>query len=154
MRRFAPIAIALACLLPAASAAAQPFPEGQQLYHEALAYWNLGEPACSHFEADGQLVNAPIIEELPSLQNGAWGITYWGDAYTGTCHIDVQEGLPPCILKEVVFHETGHLLGLAHSPDPHSVMYERATGLVLCPPQEVKPRRRHFQRSYTVKATA
>jgi hypothetical protein len=35
----------------------------------------------------------------------------------------VKWRMEPCRRRYVVVHETGHLFGLPHSPDPASVMY-------------------------------
>lgn len=39
------------------------------------------------------------------------------------CGIEVKEGEEGCWLAETMRHEVGHLRGLGHSTDPHSVMY-------------------------------
>jgi hypothetical protein len=34
----------------------------------------------------------------------------------------------PAVAREIVLHELGHLVGLAHSPDQTGIMYPRASG--------------------------
>lgn len=124
----------LVCATCAAPAAAAPFgPEEETYYREALVYWGLPEP-----------VGCDLRRELvPALPNELVG-------RVEGCSMEVLEGLRPCETRTVVFHETGHLVGLEHSPDPESLMYAGGDGATFCFRGSVTPLR--FQQGRTLRA--
>jgi hypothetical protein len=89
-------------------------PKAERFYEEALTYWNLPVPeACP--TVTRELVPAG------SLTPDLGFFEYEEGVY---CRIQIDESVVrSCELRQLVFHETGHLVGLEHSTDPRSYMY-------------------------------
>jgi hypothetical protein len=121
------VLIVIGLLVPATAAQAAPFPPHLNLAYElAVGYWGQEPSACSTIDKEvvphgglGSLETAPIVglaTQVPvAAPAGSLSCILWIDrSYAQPV---VFSGL--CAL---MIHEVGHLLGMAHSPDPANVM--------------------------------
>lgn len=104
-------------LILVSSAHASPFgPFEKEALQEAIAFWGEGWPSnCT--EIRGEEKPSLELENLPKL----------GEASEPTspvrCSILLVENLEPCVIRSVMIHEVGHLLGYPHSANPNFWMY-------------------------------
>jgi hypothetical protein len=132
MKRLLLLGIAL-FFLGTASAQARPFgPVEEADYAYAQAFWDVqSPPLCGE-----------VVKTVEPTALGTPGDATMPTTFTPTCVMQISEepveSNGPGIVCIAIIHEYGHLLGLAHSPDPGSVMYpEPATSLVpYCLEQE------------------
>jgi hypothetical protein len=124
-------AMLLAQLVWACPVQAAPFTEAQnQILSEGMTFWGVTSVHDCPEGISGEV-------EPPGTFGGesAEGKTIVGEAFEVNCEMKIIEGLEPCVEREIIYHELGHLLGYGHSTDPGSIMYP-VLQRRFCPPPE------------------
>lgn len=134
--------IALLALLPfAPPASAAPFtPELEADLAFAAEWWGEAPTGCSSITA--QVVPGAELE-------GARGSATQPEpgAAPVACVLSINEAIidVPCVRRETVLHEYGHLTGHGHSDDPASIMGVERVSFGLCGPEMVAQARRELR---------